>query len=76
MVSENKPTRDSQVIIMHGFSNEQIGRIMQAVKGLFPAPRDLIFAKTTENSLRMQLDELITDISQDHEYLKRNPPQR
>ncbi len=36
---------------------------------------DLIFAKTTENSLHMKLADLIEDMSEDHEYLKNNPPQ-
>jgi hypothetical protein len=35
---------------------------------------DLIFAKTTENSLQVRLADLIEDMSEDHEYLKKNPP--
>lgn len=37
-------------------------------------PGDLIFAKTTENSLQMKLADLIEDMSEDHEYLKNHPP--
>lgn len=36
---------------------------------------ELIFAKSTENSLQTKLADLITDMSEDHEYLKNNPPQ-
>jgi hypothetical protein len=36
---------------------------------------DLIFARTTENSLQMKLADLIEDMSGDHEYLRNNPPQ-
>jgi hypothetical protein len=36
--------------------------------------RDLIFAKTTPNSVQMRLQDLIVDMSQDHEYLQKNPP--
>lgn len=36
--------------------------------------RDLIFAKTTKNSLQMKLADLIVDMSEDHEYLRNNPP--
>jgi hypothetical protein len=36
---------------------------------------DLIFAKTTDNSLEMKLADLIEDMSEDHEYLKNNPPE-
>jgi hypothetical protein len=37
---------------------------------------DLIFAKTTENSLQTKLADLIEDMSEDHEYLRNNPPPR
>jgi len=36
---------------------------------------DLIFAKTTPNSLQTTLADLIVDMSGDHEYLRKNPPQ-
>ena len=36
---------------------------------------DLIFAKTTPNSLETKLADLIVDMSGDHEYLKNNPPE-
>ncbi len=35
---------------------------------------DLIFAKTTKNSLQTKLADLIVDMSGDHEYLRKNPP--
>jgi hypothetical protein len=65
---------DNKVIILNGFTVEEINAIMNAVKPLFEKPRDLIFAKTTDNSLQMKLSDLIVDMSQDHEYLKKNPP--
>ncbi len=65
---------ENKVIIMNGFSNAEIARIMKSVKSLFDNPRDLIFAKTTETSLQMKLADLIEDMSEDHEYLKKNPP--
>lgn len=38
------------------------------------ATGDLIFAKTTANSLQTRLADLIVDMSGDHEYLRKNPP--
>ncbi len=67
---------DNKVIIMNGFTYEEIDKIMRAVKPLFDNPRDLIFAKTTENSVEMVLKDLIVDMSGDHEYLKNNPPHK
>ena len=73
-MTERPKELDNKVIIMNGFSYEEIDKIMRAVKPLFESPRDLIFAKTTETSVTMTLQDLIVDISQDHEYLKQNPP--
>ena len=75
-MSERPKELDNKVIIMNGFSYEEINKIMRAVKAQFESPRDLIFAKTTDTSVTMTLQDLIVDMSQDHEYLKNNPPQR
>ncbi|TVR62058.1 MAG: DUF3783 domain-containing protein [Spirochaetaceae bacterium] len=73
-MNERPKELDNKVIILNGFSYEEINSIMRAVKPLFENPRDLIFAKTTEKSVEMVLKDLIVDMSQDHEYLKKNPP--
>lgn len=70
----DKPVQEPKVIILHGFEYADIDRIMRAVKPLFEAPRDLIFAKTTEHSLKMPVRALIDDLRGDHEYLQQNPP--
>ena len=72
---ENHRYLKNKVVILNGFSNEEISSIMKAVKGLYTPPADLIFAKTTPSSLKMVLKDLIRDMSEDHEYLKQNPPQ-
>ncbi len=60
--------------------SKKVLRVIAAAKQLpvarDVAPGDLIFARTTENSLRMKLADLIADMSEDHEYLKNNPPQQ
>ena len=66
---------DQRVIIMHGLSYAEIDLVMRAVKKELESPRDIIFAKTTDNSLTMKVGELIKDLSEDHEYLKNNPPE-
>lgn len=73
MESQQNPL-DNKVIILNGFSYEEIDKIMRSVKPQFENPRDLIFAKTTPTSLKMTVEDLIEDISEDHEYLKKNPP--
>ncbi|TVQ21444.1 MAG: DUF3783 domain-containing protein [Spirochaetaceae bacterium] len=76
MAEQKHPSLENKVIIMNGFTYEEITKIMRSVKGLFENPKDLIFAKTTDQSLEMKLSDLIIDMSEDHEYLKANPPQR
>lgn len=61
---------------MHGFSHEEISKIMKLVKQQFENPRDLIFAMSTEQSLEMKLGALIEDMTEDHVYLQKNPPKR
>jgi len=70
----NHPFLQKKLVLLNGFSNDEIGKIMHAIKKLYNPPEDLIFAKTTQNSLQMVLKDLIVDISSDHEYLKSNPP--
>jgi hypothetical protein len=65
---------ENKVVILNGFSNDEIVKVMAAVKQQFENPGDLIFAKTTPNSIKMTLNELIEDLSEDHAYLKANPP--
>ena len=72
--TQDHPYLQNKVIIMNGFTNEEITQIMRAVRGTFQPPADLVFAKTTPNSLNMVLKDLIIDMSEDHEYLKKNPP--
>ncbi len=75
-MAERPKELDNRVIIMNGFTHEEISKIMKAVKALFETPGDLIFAMTTERSLETRVRDLIVDMSQDHEYLKKNPPNR
>lgn len=63
------------VVILDGFDNAQIGRVIRALKGEFSGEVDIAFAKSTPNSLSMSLGDLVEDIRGDHAYLKRNPPQ-
>jgi hypothetical protein len=74
--AERPKELDNKVIIMNGFTHDEIATIMRAVKAQFDNPGDLIFAMTTENSLNTKVKDLIVDMSQDHEYLKKNPPKR
>lgn len=60
---------------MHGLSYAEMDLVMRAAKKQLENPRDVIFAKTTENSVKMTVSELIEDLSEDHAYLRDNPPE-
>mgnify|MGYP006298238975 CR=1 FL=1 len=117
-MSDRAPELDNRVVILNGFSDQEIIAIMNVVKSIYASAdvdafvkfaqtvedhpvatdfsrrllrvvsaakqteeaqrvstSDLIFAKTTDSSLQMKLADLIEDMSEDHEYLKNNPPQ-
>lgn len=63
-----------KVVILHGFPNEQIFAIMRAVKRELGPKEDIAFAMTTPHSLEMKLQEVVSDVAEEHAYLKKNPP--
>lgn len=67
--------QQQRVIIMHGMTKAEIDLVMRAAKKQLENPRDVIFAMTTENSLKMKVADLIEDLTEDHNYLKENPPE-
>ncbi|MCA1753270.1 MAG: DUF3783 domain-containing protein [Spirochaeta sp.] len=68
------PELQNRVVLLNGFTNEELDLVMRAVRSAVANPRQLIFAKTTPTSIEMKLKDLLVDISQDHEYLRKNPP--
>ncbi|MFW5689742.1 MAG: hypothetical protein ACOC1U_09225 [Spirochaetota bacterium] len=60
--------------------SKRLLRVVAAAKGTPESAQvstgDLIFARSTPSSLEMKLADLIADMSEDHEYLRNNPPPR
>ena len=79
-MGDNKPEQreapelQNRVVLLNGFTNEELDLVMRAVRSAVANPRQIIFAKTTPTSIEMKLKDLLVDISQDHEYLRNNPP--
>ncbi|WP_422477728.1 DUF3783 domain-containing protein [Pleomorphochaeta sp. DL1XJH-081] len=71
-IHEDKPTE--KVVILHGFTNEQIFAVLRAVKREIGTTEDVAFATTTAHSLEMKLKEVVKDVSEEHAYMKKNPP--
>lgn len=51
-----------KVIMLHGFTNQEINLVVDAVKKSFPDPRRLVFAATTQTSLEYQVSRWIEEL--------------
>ncbi len=74
-------TQFADAVHDHPTASDYSRRLLRSVRAAKSLPevqrvstKDLIFAKTTPNSIEMKLKDLIEDMSEDHEYLKKNPP--
>jgi len=65
---------EGKVAILHGFTREEIFAVMRAVKRELGPDKDVAFAMTTAHSLQLKLQDVVEDITQEHAYLKANPP--
>lgn len=74
MEETQKELSNGKVIILHGFSREEIFTVIRAIKHEVGAPEDIAFAMTTPHSLTLKLAEVVKDVSEEHEYMKKNPP--
>ncbi len=76
MSKEVSPVEDRgyKVIFMHGFSQDEMSRIMRGVKSVVDDPSMVAFCMTTKNNLEWKLRDLIGDVTEEHDYLKNNPP--
>lgn len=63
-----------RVVFLHGFSQDEIKKILSAVKLAFDKPLDVAFCMSTQNNMNWKVKDLISDVREDHEYLKKNPP--
>lgn len=65
---------EEKVVIIHGFSKEQLYTVIRAIKGAVEKPQEIAFAKTTPHSLTMQLGAVVKDVAEEHAYMRNRPP--
>ncbi len=65
---------DGKMILLHGFSRDELGSVMAAVKAAVADPGEIAFAVTTAANIQWKVGELVTEVRGEHEYLKGNPP--
>lgn len=66
---------ESKVIFINGFSKEETVKIMRAVKGVIENPGDTAFCMGTETNREWIVKDLLREVSEEHEFIKNNPPQ-
>lgn len=69
---------DNPVILMHGFTHEQMIAIMRSAKAAAKEvgvdPLSIAFTSSTPTNMEWKLKDLINEVREEHEYLKKNPP--
>lgn len=63
-------TDPTKVVLLAGFSKEEVFTVMRAVKQELGKSTDVAFAMTTARSLEMRLQDVIADITAEHAYFK------
>ncbi len=53
---------------MHGFEKEEVFRIMKVIKETVENPKDIAFSMSTPTNLKWKLEDIISDVREDHEY--------
>jgi len=66
---------NSKVIFLNGFSKEEALKIMRAVKSTIENPDDAAFCMGTEANREWLVKDLIAEVREEHDYMKKNPPE-
>lgn len=61
---------DTKVILMHGFSQEEVVAAMRLLKQGMGTAKDAAFAMTTPTNLEWKVSDLLEHVSEEHEQMK------
>ena len=64
-------TPDERVVLIHGFSREETIAIMRAAKSAVEDPQGVAFTTSTPNNIEWKLRDLITEVREEHEYMRK-----
>lgn len=73
-MSEQTTDPDERVVLIHGFSQEETIAIMRAAKSVAKDPQGIAFTTSTPTNIEWKLRELIAEVREEHEYMRKNPP--
>jgi len=64
-----------KVVLMHGFTQEEVSRIMRGVRSVVEDPRSVAFCMSTPGNMELTVKDLLKEVTAEHEYMLENPPQ-
>ena len=65
---------EERMILLHGFSRDEVMKILKAVKSVASDPSGIAFSVTTDTNLAWTVQDLVKEVREEHEYMKANPP--
>jgi hypothetical protein len=71
----NKTNPDERMVLIHGFSREETITIMRAAKSVSADPQGIAFTTSTPSNIEWKLRDVITEVREEHEYMRTLPPQ-
>ncbi|MCF7949628.1 MAG: DUF3783 domain-containing protein [Spirochaetia bacterium] len=72
---ENTKNPDERMVLIHGFSREETIAIMRAAKSVSSDPQGIAFTTSTPSNIEWKLRDVIAEVREEHEYMRKNPPQ-
>jgi ABC-type uncharacterized transport system substrate-binding protein len=78
MKQKDQKMNNTPVIFMHGFEHEQLIAIMRAAKKaaeeLGMDASNIAFCSSTPNNTSWKVKDLIKEVQEEHDYMKKTPP--
>jgi hypothetical protein len=65
---------DERMVLIHGFSRDETIAVMRAAKTAVSDPQGVAFTTSTPTNLDWKLCDLIVEVREEHEFMRRNPP--
>lgn len=65
---------EKKTILIHGFSDDEVINIMNAVKKISIDSKNIAFSMTTSKNMDWKVKDLIKEVRAEHDYIMLNPP--
>ncbi|MEM5948217.1 DUF3783 domain-containing protein [Spirochaetia bacterium 38H-sp] len=65
-----------KVVILHGFTNQEIHRLLPAIREAADKEKEIVFAMTTDTNLQWKVIDLIQEVTEEHKEMKKIKPKK